>query len=300
MDRRPRVLVVGGTGGFVGRAVRAELAADHALVSLHRHEVPDEAAAGVQWLAGDLRSLPDPGRALDGVQAVVTLAWFRSGPPTLFRDLASGLSRLLAAAREAGVGRFVHLSVPPAPAHLEAGFPYLTYKRQFDRELAASGLSYRILRPTLLYGPGDVLLGVMMRTMRRYRLFPMFGDGEFHVSPLAVTDLARAIRLELASKSVGTVELGGPVRYRYRELTDRLFAALGQRPRYWRLSPRGAVRLARLLESLGSSLLYAYEVQWLQADLLGLPPYAGLDRPLMRLEEYLEAEAARRRGTARG
>jgi hypothetical protein len=86
------------------------------------------------------------------------------------------------------------------------------------------------------------------------------------------------------------------VRWRYRTLTDEMFARLGLRPRYVHFSPRGSVRLARFLESLGSSLLYAYEVEWLLSDLLGLPPYEGLETPLEPVEPFLTQEAVRLRG----
>ena len=293
MAAGPRVLIVGGTGGLVGRALRAELAADHRLVSLHRRPLAEEAPARIRWIPGDVRTLPDPAALLQEIEAIVNVVWYRTGPARLFQATSAGLSRLLSAARAAGVGRFVQISVPPAPPHLEATFPYLVYKREFDRELQESGISYRILRPTMLYGRGDVLLSVMLRTMHRYRFFPMFGQGEYHVSPLAAADLARVVRAELASTDRGTLDLGGPVRYVYRELTGAMFRALGMRPRYWRLSARGSVRLARTLERLGSSLLYAYEVEWLLSDLLGIAPYSGLGRPLERVEPYIQAEAAR-------
>ena len=279
-----RLLLVGGAGGFVGRALLPELAGAFRVRSVHRHRVPVEEAEAVEWVARDVASCPDWARLLEGVDAVVNLAWYRAGPRTRFVALREGLERLLAASVRAGVRRFVQLSVPPAPPSLERGLPYLVEKRRFDAALAGSGLPYRILRPTMLFGPGDVLLSVMLRTIRRYGRFPMFGDGRYHVSPLAVADLARLLRRELDGAAVGVRDLGGPRRFEYRELTDLLFAAAGRSPRYWRLTERGGVRLARLLELTGRHLLYAYEVEWLVSDLLGLPPAS---EGLLPVESYL-------------
>jgi hypothetical protein len=78
-----------------------------------------------------------------------------------------------------------------------------------------------------------------------------------------------------------------------------MFVALGKRPRYWGLSARGSIALAWGLQHLGSSLLYAYEVEWLLSDRLGVPPYPGLDRPLTRVEPFISAEAARLRARVR-
>lgn len=290
---RPRLLLVGGSGGLVGRSALPVFLSEYDVRSVHRSEVPSEATAGVEWVPADIGRVPDWRPLVEGVDVVVNLAWHRWGNRTRFSRLSAGLSRLLEAARAAGVRRFVHVSVPAAPPAMEARLPYLYYKRSFDRALAESGLSYRILRPTMLFGRRDRLLGVMLRLMHRYPLFPMFGDGGYHVSPLAVDDLAEALALEARGNATGTVDLGGPTRFRYRDLTDRMFELLGKRARYWHLGARGSVALAQLSQDLGSTAIYAYEVEWLLADLLGLPAYPGLGRPLTPVEPYLRAEVGR-------
>lgn len=290
---RPRLLLVGGSGGLVGRSVLAEFHPDWSIRSLHRHPVAAEAAGPVEWVAGDAARIEDWGPLLAGVDLVINLAWYRHGSARVFRPLAEGLERLIRASERAGTRRWIQVSVPEAPAAMEANLPYLSYKRRVDRALTQSSLSYSVIRPTMLFGPNDKLLTVMLRTMARYHRFPMFGDGEYHVSPLAARDLARILRREARLTDRHTVSAGGPTRWRYRDLTDRLFAALGRTPRYVRFSPRGALRLARLLETFGSSLLYAYEVEWLLSDRLGLPPYEGLDPALAPVEPFLAAEAAR-------
>ncbi|MGI0132407.1 MAG: SDR family oxidoreductase [Thermoplasmata archaeon] len=297
-DRVPRLLLVGGGGGLVGRNILQEFLPTWRIRSVHRHAAHLEAGSPVEWIPTDVAALRDWDPLLDDIDAIVNVAWYRAGPPTLFRNLHDGLLRLLDAARRRGVRRFIHVSVPLAPLPLEEGFPYLAYKRRFDRALAESGLSYRIVRPTMLFAPHDVLITVMLRTMHRYRAFPMFGDGAYHVSPIAATDLAYVLRCSAEGSAVGTVDLGGPERMTYLELTDRLFASLGQPARYWRMSERNGVRLARLLERFGSHLLYAYEVEWLVSDMLGLPPAEGLGRPLTPVGPFIEAESRRLRSPA--
>lgn len=294
----PRILLVGGGGGLVGRAVLHEFSGDHLLRSVHRHPTPRERERGVEWVEADVGSVRDWSPLLKEVDIVLNLAWYRSGSARRFRPLAEGLLRLVTDAQRSSIRRFVHLSVPDAPRELEERLPYLSFKRQVDRAIEASGLPYLILRPTMLFGPRDVLLTAMMRVMHRYRRFPIFGDGAYHLSPLASSDLARILRREIARPGSRSVLLGGPRRYTYRELTDLLWKALGLRPRYWEVSPANSVRLARLLEVLGSHLLYVYEVRWLLSDMLGLDPYPGLEPPLLPVEPFIEAEA-RRFGSAR-
>lgn len=290
---RPRLLLVGGGGGLAGRSVVEEFAPDWAIRSVHRHPVASEASTHVEWIRGDAQSITDWRTLLEDVDLVINLAWYRAGSARRFRSLADGLIRLLRASEAAQTPRWLQVSVPDAPERLEIGLPYLTQKRRVDRALAESSLSYAIVRPTMLFGANDKLMTVMLRTVARYHRFPMFADGEYHVSPIAARDLARILRREASLTARHTVSAGGPTRWRYRDLTDRLFTVLGRTPRYLRFSARGGVRLARLLETFGSTLLYAYEVEWLVSDLLGLPPYEGLDRPLAPVETFLSVEAVR-------
>jgi len=252
----------------------------------------------VEWLPQDIAQTRDWGPFLQGVEIVVNLAWYRWESAETFRRLADSLVQLVEASERAGIRRFIQVSVPAAPPSLETDLPYLAEKRRVDGTLASSRLSFRILRPTMLFGPGDVLLGEMVRLMHRYRVFPMFGDGSYHVSPVAVADLAEIVRRECAGTDSGTIDIGGPERFEYRALTDRMFMALGRRPRYWTMSPAGALRLTRLMVRLGSTLLYPYEVEWLVSDRLGLPSYGGLDRPMIAVGPYLDEIARLGRAAA--
>lgn len=294
-----RLLLVGGAGGLVGRALLREFGKDWSIRSVHPHLAPGEAAAKVEWVPQSVSGIQDWAPLLGGVDLVLNVAWLRTGSARRFRPLRDGLLRLIKAAERAGIARFVHISVPDAPSELEHHLPYLSYKRDVDQAVRASSLPFLIPRPTMLFGERDRLLTVMMRVMHRYGRFPMFGDGEYHVSPLASDDLASIIRAEVERPGSRSLLLGGPTRYRYRELTDHMWSALGKDPRYWSISPRSSVRLARLMERLGSRLIYAYEVEWLLSDMLGLPAYTGLDRPLRPVEPFLQSEAERLRSGAR-
>jgi NADH dehydrogenase len=257
-----------------------------------------ERRLGVPWVPADIGSVGDWAPIVRGATVVVNLAWYRWGTPQEFHRLAEGARRLVGACAAERVGRFVQLSVPEAPPHLAQSLPYFTERARLLRTLSESGVPTRVIRPTLLFGRGDRLIGVMMRLMHRYHRFPMFGDGAYHVSPLATTDLAAIIAEEAAGTATGSVDIGGPRRYVYRELTDQLFKVLGRAPRYVRISPRNALRLTALMVAFRSTLLYPYEVDWLVSDRLGLPAYTGLGRPLTPLEPYLVEEAQRLTGTS--
>ena len=81
---------------------------------------------------------------------------------------------LFSAAADAGVERVVHFSVANASA--ESRLPYFRGKGQLEELLMQSGLSYSIIRPTLVFGEGDLLLNNMAWALRR---FPVFGKGDY-------------------------------------------------------------------------------------------------------------------------
>lgn len=286
-----RVLLVGGGGGLLGRALLPELADRFEVRSVHRHLVPLEATAGVEFVPGDVQTLRQWGPLLEDVDAVVNVTWYRYGNTTRFRRLYEGLHALLEESKARRIDRFIHVSVPAAPPNLEANLPYLRFKRKFDAELLASGLSVWIPRPTMMFAPGDRLLTVLLRLAHRYGRLPLFAGGHSHLSPVAASDVARAIAGSVDGTNVGPQDLGGPVRYEYRELTELLFRALGRPARYLSLGRRGSLAVAQLVQDLGSELIYAYEVEWLLADLLGLPPYDAFVAPPQRVERFIDHEA---------
>ncbi len=297
-DARPRLLVVGGLGGLVGRALLSEFSATHQIRSVHRHPVEAERDAGVEFVARDVAAVADWGPLLDDVDVVVSLPWYREGRRREFGPLSDALVRLVRAAADRDVRRFVQLSVPDGPAHLEGSLPYFVRRRAVDRAVAESPLHFAIVRPTMLFGSGDKLATVMLRTIHRWGRLPLFGDGRYHLSPVSTRDLARIVRREGELGARRTVTFGGPTRYEYRTLAEGMFAALGRQPRFLRLSPSGGIRLARLLEMLRSTLLYPYEVEWLLSDTLGVPAYEGLVGPLAPIEPFLAEEATRLRRSA--
>jgi uncharacterized protein YbjT (DUF2867 family) len=290
-----RVLLAGGGGGLLGRAVLEELQTNWTIRSIHRHPVDRERALGVEVVPFDLERPVDWSVVLDGVDAVVNLAWYRWSSGPRFRALGEGLVRLVEASRDRRLP-FVQVSVPPGPEHLERTLPYFTEKRRVDTALRARGPPFAILRPTMMFGRGDVLLGVMLRSIRSYPVFPLFGTGTYRVSPVAASDVARLVSRALDAPCNTTQDIGGPRTYRYRDVTDRMYQLLGRAPRYWRLSRRSSIRLARLMQALGSRKIYAYEVDWLLTDTLALPPVDPTPGALRPIEPFLREEAERLTG----
>ena len=80
------------------------------------------------------------------------------------------------------------------------------------------GIPYAIIRPTLVFGDGDLLLNNMAWALRRFPVFPVYGNGDYPVQPVYVEDLA-AQAVEAASQSESSVaDAAGPDTFSFEAL----------------------------------------------------------------------------------
>ena len=92
------------------------------------------------------------------------------------------------AAKEAGVRRIVHISITnPDPI---SDLPYFRGKGQLEDALRDLGVSYAILRPTVLYSTEDILLNNIAWTVRKFPVVLLPGNGHYGIQPEFVEDLA--------------------------------------------------------------------------------------------------------------
>jgi len=207
-----KVAIAGGTG-FVGRhAVEALRARGHVVVVLARgrHGVP----LGAELVACDLAQEAIPAGALAGCDAVVNLAGIKreDGRQTFEAVHVEATRRLLAACGEAGIRRFVHLSV--VCSRPDPRLPYHDTKWRAEEAVRASGLDFTILKPAVIYGPGDDMVTHLVRMLRFAALFPVVGRGESILQPVDVRDVAEAVAAALdRPRSIGgTYDVVGPER----------------------------------------------------------------------------------------
>ena len=234
MDERKTVAVVGATG-FVGSAVVRRLdASGHRVIGISR-EGRRKAGWGatVEARGADVTT----GRGLDvslrGADAVVHLVAIpREARGRRFDEVnVRGTRRVVAAAEAAGIRRFVHLSVLGVAD--DPRLAYLHSKWLGEQAVRQSGLDWVVLRPSLMFGPGDGFFQLVRTTLKWWSpgVVAIPGRGDSRFQPLAVDDLARGVELALTDDAhVHQVhELGGPEWVTYRDIVDRVMAATGIR-----------------------------------------------------------------------
>ena len=169
--------------------------------------------------------------------------WVRHARGRVTFDLAVENTRtLLQAAERAGVGRIVHFSVTDASSG--SGLPYFRGKAQVEDKLVDLGIPYAIIRPTLVFGVGDLLLN-MARALRRFPVFPVYGNGDYPVQPVYVEDVA-AQAVEAGSQSKSSIaDAAGPDTFSFEALLRLLASSMGVRKQVPAHAPFGGSRFDR-------------------------------------------------------
>jgi len=192
--------------------------------------------------------------------------------------------RLVQAAVKADVRRIVHISItnPSPDSHL----PYFWGKAANEKAVIVSGLSYAILRPTVLFGVEDILINNIAWLLRRLPLFAIPGDGQYQLQPVFVDDLAElALNVGYAQDNI-VWDAVGPDIFTFEELVQLIGDRLGISRSLIHVPPIFALRMAQFLSPfVGDVLLTPEEVDGLMAGLLVSKDPA---RCRTRLTDWLE------------
>jgi uncharacterized protein YbjT (DUF2867 family) len=273
--------VVTGAFSYTGRAIAEELLHRgrqvRTLTRRHPREDPLKGRIDEAILQFD-----DPAvlrRSLSGVDTLYNTYWVRyARGATTFERAVANTRALFAAAADAGVRRVVHLSVTNPT--LDSPLPYFRGKAQTEADVAASGLPYAIVRPTLVFGANDILINNIAWALRRFPIFPISGDGGYGVQPIAVHDVAAICADAGETTDNLVVDAAGPEVFAYRELVRTVADALGSHSRIVASPHRLAALLANLVGAIHRDIaLTSDELAGLEASLLisHQPPLGATD-----------------------
>ena len=221
---------VTGAFGFTGRAIATGLLeAGREVVTLSRRSGRgDDLARRIAVKPLDFTRPDRLVEALTGVATLYNTYWLRFPRDGMTYERAVEQSAvLLAAARQAGVERIVHVSVVNASP--DGPTPYIRAKARLEAVVATCGIPAVIVRPTLTYGPADILVNNLAWALRRLPVYGIPGDGRYPIQPVHVDDVAR-ICIEAANGESGTtMDAAGPDTLVYREMVDIVRGAIGSR-----------------------------------------------------------------------
>ena len=283
-------IAVTGAFSYSGRYItRRLLAQGHEVITLTGHpNRPDPFEGRVKTfpLNFDEASMT---QSLAGVDTLYNTYWIRFDQGKNTQPQAVENTRaLVRAAKAAGVRRMVHTSIanPSADSHL----PYYWGKAANEKAVIESGMSYAILRPTVLYGDKgaeDVLINNIAWLLRRFPVFGQIGDGQYKIQPVHVDDLA-ALAVEAGGRSDNLIwDAVGPDIFTFDELVRLVGEKIGSPKPILHFAPGLALTAARVISLfVNDVVLTREEVDGLMANLLisAEPP-----RTQTRLADWLAA-----------
>jgi uncharacterized protein YbjT (DUF2867 family) len=239
------IFVAGATGFLGGEVCRRLIERGESVRGLVRPTSDPTAVdrlrtLGVEQVVGDVRDRASLDRACAGVRTVVsTVTTTRTRQPgdSIEATDEQGQLNLVAAARAAGVERFVYVSYS---RHLNDDGPLTHAKRTVEKALAASEMSYVILRPSYFM---EVWLSPVVGFDYPNRQATIYGAGESKISFISLADVAEfvtraAVDQEPASAAI---ELGGPDAISPLEVVH-IFEELGAAPFAVQRVPDDALR----------------------------------------------------------
>jgi uncharacterized protein YbjT (DUF2867 family) len=272
----PDLCAVTGAFGFTGRFVtRILMSQGKRVITLTGNPGRDNPYGDrLRKAALDFDRPADLVRSLQGASTLYNTYWVRyaHGDATFDRAVAN-THTLIAAAREAGVQRIVHVSIANPSA--DSPLPYYSGKAALERAIADSGMSYAFVRPTVVFGRGDILINNIAWFLRRFPYFAVPGDGRYRIQPIYVEDLATIMTGAGARHTNETIDAVGPETFTFDELLYLLRNAVHSRTRLVHVPPGIALTLSTVVGRIvGDVVLTREEVRGLMAGLLAsdLPP----------------------------
>jgi uncharacterized protein YbjT (DUF2867 family) len=262
--------VITGAFGFTGRAIATRLLAAgwtlRTITGLPAKLSPfDERVPIVPYRFDDMEALEE---SFAGAAVFFNTYWIRfpHGRAT-FETAIANSEKLVRAASRAGVRRIIHVSISN-PSE-QSPLPYFRGKALVEKMIAGSGLSYAILRPTVIFGRGDILLNNIGWLLRRFPIFAIPGSGRYRLQPIFVEDLAEAALEAAQSDGNEILDCGGPEVFTFKELVRGIAGAIGRPARLVHVSPAAALVAVRAIGLvLRDVVLTREEIAGLMADLL--------------------------------
>ena len=291
MEQQKGFDVVTGAFSFTGRFIaRRLIAQERRIKTLTNHPKRE----GAEDIAAEVAPLQFTDRAalvesLRGAEVLYNTYWVRFHHGKVrFGDAVANTRILIGAARDAGVRKVIHISV--SNPSVDSPLDYYAGKARAEEVVRQSGLAWAIVRPTLVFGPGDILINNIAWLLRHLPVFGIPGKGDYRLQPVAGEDVAEIATWAAEQVDNVTVDAAGPEVIYYSEMVESIAIAVGKHPRFVHMSPRNAVRAASLIGRFVHDVtLNEPELQGLMQELL-----VSHERPrgTRRLDNWLLSSAA--------
>jgi len=230
------------TGGFIARRLLADGRRVRTLTNQPRRTGTEEIDVEVAPLQfTDREALIE---SLRGVDVLYNTYWIRYPHAGVgFGDAIANTRRLMGAATRAGVRKVVHISVcNPA---FDSPLDFYAAKARAETVVRQSGLQWAVVRPTLIFGRGDILINNIAWLLRRFPAFFITGHGKYRLQPVAGEDVAEIATWGAGEAGSVIVDAAGPDIVTYADLVDSIAIAIQHKRRIFFTPPTVTLVAAR-------------------------------------------------------
>jgi NADH dehydrogenase len=239
---------VTGAFGYTGKYITRQLQAQgtQVITLTGRTEQSSEFGGRVKVYPFNFDSPDRLAESLSGVTTLYNTYWVRFDHGQASFDRAVDNTRaLILAAKQAGVKRMVHVSITNPSS--DSPLPYFRGKAVLEQDIRESGLSYAIVRPTVIFGLEDILINNIAYLLRKFPVFAVPGSGEYRLQPIFVEDMAELCIQAGQARENCTIDAVGPEIFSFNELVGLIGERIGRRRSVWHVPPLLALGLSRLI-----------------------------------------------------
>ena len=233
-----KLVTIFGGSGFVGSQIVRDLARQgyRIRVAVRRpdlagHLQPLGGVGQIKAIQANLRYRWSVDRAVEGADAVINCVGilYQAGAQRFDAVQAFGARAIAEAARAQDIDNVVHISAIGADAG--SGIAYLKSKAEGEAAVLETVPGAIVMRPSLLFGPGDGFFNRFASIAGTAPALPLFGGGLTKLQPVYVGDVSAAVVTAIDGNAMpGTIyELGGPEVVTFRQCMELMLETTGRR-----------------------------------------------------------------------
>jgi NADH dehydrogenase len=253
--RTMKILITGATG-FLGIPLcRSAMEHGHHVRAFIRPANAQRPVFATEVVMGDLRDAASLHSALNGMECVIHAGAVTSEQycpyAVAYETNVVGTKLLIEACLFNHVQRLVLIS--SQSAREENTGTYGSTKWEAEKLIRASHLHYTVLRPSLIYGPGERgLFKKMVNLIQALPIVPVLGSGHQILRPIYVFDVVAAVMecLRLPQACGKVYDLGGEANITFNEFLKVILQCLGENKRLLHIPVWSIKPIAILLEKV--------------------------------------------------
>lgn len=267
---RSELSVVTGAFGYTGKHITRRLLArgTRVLTLTGRPQRANPFGAAVKAVPFNFDRPDELARSMYGATTLFNTFWVRFPRGNInYETAVDNTLVLLAAAQKAGIRKVVHISITSASP--DSFLPYFRGKGRLEEAVRQSGLSYAVIRPTVIFGPEDILINNIAWLLRRFPVFAIPGKGDYRLQPVFVEDLAQLAVNAAQEPGNVIIDAVGPEIYTFEDTVRLIRDKVRSRSRIVHVTPGLAHLLAGVIGlAIRDVVLTGDEVKGLMANLL--------------------------------